>query len=73
MVSVGVWLATGAHPGWSMTEVPVTKVDEVTGIEYRENQRRFVAGVDFVAAGVGLTILTFILSFVAKPRTQPTP
>ncbi len=27
-----IWLATGAHAGWTKTSVPVQRTDEVTGL-----------------------------------------
>ncbi len=47
-----VWLLGGAHRGWTQTSVPVEKTDEVTGLTYREYQRRFRPGVDFLGAGL---------------------
>lgn len=46
-----VWLAAGAHRGWTQTSVPVEKLDEVTGLTYLEYRKSFRPGVDFVAAG----------------------
>ncbi len=49
---IGTWLALGAHPGWSMTQVPVKKIDPITEIEFTEYDQRFVPGVDFLGAGL---------------------
>jgi hypothetical protein len=51
------WLGAGANRGWTKTSVPVTTIDEVTGIEGITYQRKFVPGIDFLgitlaAAGV---------------------
>ena len=58
VVATGVlWVATGANKGWTKTSVEVKTVDEVTGLEGRDYQKRFVPGVDFVGAallGAGL-------------------
>lgn len=51
-LTVITWLATGAHRGWTQTSVPIEKVDEVTGLTWREYQKRFRPGVDFLAAGL---------------------
>ncbi len=48
--ALAAWLAGGANRGWSKTSVPVMKLDEVTGIEGIEYQKRFVPGVDFLGA-----------------------
>lgn len=52
VLTVITWLATGAHRGWTQTSVPIEKVDEVTGLTWREYQKRFRPGVDFLAAGL---------------------
>jgi len=52
LLAGGWWLAAGAHRGWTQTLVPVKTLDEVTGIEGITYQRRFVPGVDFLAAAV---------------------
>ena len=46
------WLIAGANRGWTKTRVPVTKLDEVTGIEGIEYQKRFVPGVDFLGVAM---------------------
>ena len=58
VVATGIlWFATGTNKGWTKTSVEVKTVDEVTGIEGRQYQKRFVPGVDFVGValmGAGL-------------------
>jgi hypothetical protein len=51
-LTVLVWLVTGAHRGWTQTSVPIEKQDEITGLTYREYQKRFRPGVDFLGAGL---------------------
>ncbi|HEY4415574.1 MAG TPA: hypothetical protein VGO57_07780 [Verrucomicrobiae bacterium] len=46
------WVATGASRGWTKTEIPVKTLDEVTGIEGITYQKKFMAGVDFLGAGL---------------------
>jgi hypothetical protein len=46
----GMWLAAGAHTGWTRTSEPVKTLDEVTGLEGIEYRRRFVPGLDFLGA-----------------------
>lgn len=48
----GVWLATGAHTGWSKNRVQTIEVDEITGIETPVYEDRFIAGVDFLGAAL---------------------
>lgn len=55
LLAVGVtatWLLTGAHRGWTKTSVQKMTLDEITGIESPSYDKRFVAGVDFLGAGL---------------------
>ena len=57
LVAAACWLAAGANLGWTKTSVPLKTVDEVTGLDHIEWQKKFVPGFDFlvatlVAAGV---------------------
>jgi hypothetical protein len=47
------WWWTGAHRGWTQTSVAIEKEDEVTGLTYREYERRLVIGVEWLAVGMG--------------------
>jgi len=53
LAGVAFWLAGGAHRGWTRTSVAVRMQDEVTGLEAIRYERRFVPGVDFLAAVLG--------------------
>ncbi len=64
----GTWLATGAHRGWSKTEITTMARDEITGIDYPVQHDGFVAGLDFVAAGTGLAALLAGSSFAVGRR-----
>ena len=66
----GLWLAAGAHRGWTQTSVPVKTLDEVTGLEGITYQRRFVPGVDFLGAAVlGAGALAGV-SFLFRTKTK---
>lgn len=58
------WASSGAHRGWSKDRVAIEKTDEVTGLEYREFEERFVPGIDVLAiglaAGLGLAAVSFL-------------
>jgi hypothetical protein len=57
VASLAVWLATGAHRGWTQTSVPQKTPDPVTGIEGITYERGFIMGMDLLAAawlGAGL-------------------
>lgn len=58
------WVSAGAHTGWSKTSVANMKTDEVTGIDYPVWEKRFVPGVDFLAAGATLCVLVLATSFL---------
>ncbi len=49
---VGTWFALGANTGWTKTSVPVTFVDEITGIESQTWEDKFVPGLEFLGAGL---------------------
>lgn len=52
------WWRAGSHTGWTKTSVQVWKYDEITEISYPETEKRFVPGVDFLAASAaGAAIL----------------
>lgn len=62
------WLATGAHRGWSRTSTVTMQRDEITGIDYPVEQANFVAGVEVLAAGVGLAVLLGGASLLVRAR-----
>ncbi len=68
--ALAVWLARGANRGWTKTSVPIRKLDEVTGIEGIEYQKRFVPGVDFLAGSFIVAGLAGVVSFFFK---KPNP
>ena len=49
---LAIWIITGAHRGWTKTSLQTMTLDEVTGIESPTYKKGFVAGVDFLGAGV---------------------
>ena len=54
LATLGTWLFTGAHTGWTQTRVAALQTDEITGIEYPVFHDAFVAGVEFLAAGLAI-------------------
>ncbi|MSU56988.1 MAG: hypothetical protein EXS35_02195 [Pedosphaera sp.] len=71
VAAVGTWLATGAHRGWTKTSVQKMTLDEVTGIESPSYEKKFVAGVDFLGAGLlaagGLAGISLFFRHQKKP------
>lgn len=75
LAAAGIWLALGAHRGWTKTSVATHALDPVTGIEGVTYERRFVPGLDLLAAawlGASLLFGSSVL-FSNKPTTQPAP
>jgi hypothetical protein len=71
LAALTVWAATGANRGWTKTTVPVKKTDEVTGITVDDYQKRFVPGVDFLAAALlGSAILGGASFLLRTGQTQ---
>jgi hypothetical protein len=65
------WSATGFNRGWTKTSLPVKTVDDVTGIEAVTYQKKFIPGVDFLAAAMGVGILFFGTSFLFRTKQSP--
>ena len=72
--TLALWIAGSAHRGWTKTSVAIEKTDEVTGLVYREYEKRFVPGVDALAAGLGLAVILGGASWVVArlQRREPT-
>ena len=70
LAAAGTWLGTGAHRGWTKTSVPKKTVDEVTGLEAINYDRRFVPGLDFLGAALLGASLLASASFLF--RNKPT-
>jgi len=68
LAGLGYWVATGGNCGWTKTSVPIKTLDEVTGIEGVTYQKKFIPGVDFLAAAVAANILCFGLSFLFRTK-----
>ena len=65
---VGTWFSLGANTGWTKTSVPVTVVDEITGIESQTWEDKFVPGLEFLGAGlIGSVLLAGVSVFFRKP------
>lgn len=70
LATLGTWLFTGTHTGWTQTRVITLQHDEITGIEYPVFHDAFVAGVEFLAAGlvIGAALAAFGL-WLGRKRT----
>lgn len=57
VLSFGLWASGGFHTGWTQTQIEVTVLDEITGIEGTRMEEGFIPGIELfigglVAAGV---------------------
>jgi len=71
LVTVVLWLFGGPNLGWTKTSVPVEKFDEVSKISYKDWEKRFLPGVDFVAAGLAAGAVLFGASFLFHKKPAP--
>lgn len=60
------WAASGANRGWTKNSVPITKTDDITGIEYTEYEDRFVPGLDFLGISLACSSLLASASLLFK-------
>jgi len=72
LAAAGTWLATGANRGWTKTSVPVKTVDEITGIEAVNYERRFVPGLEFLGAALLGASLLAGASFLFRDKPTTT-
>jgi hypothetical protein len=68
LAGVGVWLATGAHAGWTQTSVVTMQRDEITGIDFPVRRSALIAGVEVPVTGVVLATLLLGASFLRRGR-----
>ena len=71
VLTLGLWLVTGADKGWTKTSVVIMKTDPVTELRYPDSEKRFIAGVDFLAVGLGLAALLGGSSMIGRRKNQP--
>lgn len=68
--TVGAWLLGGAHAGWTRTSLPVERTDEVTGLTYREYERGFQPGLDWLGAGLGVASILGVGAWLCRHRAS---
>ena len=68
LVTVVLWLFGGPNLGWTKTSEMVKTVDAVTDQEIVTWERRFLPGVDFVAAGLVGAGLLFGVSYAFRQK-----
>ena len=73
LAAVSTWIFLGANRGWTRTSVASKTVDEVTGIEAIQYQKRFVPGVDFLGGALLLSGFLAAASFFLTNQKQNIP
>jgi hypothetical protein len=70
--TVGVWVATGSHTGWTKNQITTMETDAVTGLEYPVVQEGLVLGVERLAGGLVVAAILFALSYLLarKGKTE---
>ena len=62
------WLAAGGNLGWTKTSVPLKTVDEVTGLDHIEWQKKFVPGIDFLGVTLVAAVVLAGASFAFRNK-----
>ena len=62
------WAAKGGNCGWTKNQVPKKIVDEVTGLEGVTYVKKFVPGVDFLAAAAAGACVLAGASFLFRSK-----
>lgn len=68
LLTLAVWGGTGANTKWTKTSLPVRKVDPVLEMEYTEWEKKFLPGIDFLAAGIVLSALVWGVSAIIRKK-----
>jgi hypothetical protein len=69
LVVVAIWFFGGASRHWTQTKVMHKEMDPVTEIEKVTYEPRFVPGIDFLAAGIGVAAIVGAGSFAFRKKT----
>lgn len=65
---LGVWVATGAHRGWTRTSEVELRRDEITGIDYPVRRDKFTAGIEIPLASLGgAALLAGLATLTRRP------
>ena len=69
--TVGLWVGTGAHMGWSQNRVAVVQVDPITELEFTEYEEKFVAGIEVLGGGLAVSFgLGMISLFFGNRKSE---
>lgn len=68
------WVSTGAHRGWTRTELTEMKTDEITGLEYPVTRQGFVMGIELLVLASALSVALFgVGTFLARRPQRSSP
>ena len=65
---LGVWVATGAHIGWTQTSVVTMQHDELTGIDYPVRAAAFRPGIEVPLLATATAAMLGGIAWVAGRR-----
>ncbi len=71
--TLGAWLGTDAHRGWTRTKVTIMEIEPVTGLEHPVQKDQFVMGVELLGAGLVASAVAGALSFFFKGTLNKQP
>jgi hypothetical protein len=66
VATIGLWAGLSGSFGWTKTKIPHDRIDPVTGINYVEWTPGFSPGVEFLALGVGGSVLIFAATLFVR-------
>lgn len=65
---LGVWLAAGAHWGWTQTSTVTMQRDEITGIDYPVRAAAFRPGVEIPLLATATAAMLGGIAWVSRRR-----
>lgn len=71
--SLGWWISSGSHWGWTQNQVPVRELDPVTGIEAVRYVDRLVPGLDVLALADVLALVLVAVSCSGRKSPSQKP
>lgn len=66
VTSVTLWIATGAHTGWSKNRIAIEKIDPITEIVYPVYQEKWILGVDLLVISIFCSLILLFLPNLIK-------
>lgn len=70
LLTASFWAVKGAHTGWTQNKQQVKTIDPITEIEQIEWREKFLPGLDFLGAGLGLAGALLVGSLFIRNQTK---